>query len=114
MAAAVEDSMERFDSVEWMGRETGLRFFRPYERVVDESAGIERVRWCVGGTTNAALNALDRWRGTPTWDKPAILWEGENGDRRALSRAGRTGAALRRVRPRGRRSVRGIPGVVRP
>jgi acetyl-CoA synthetase len=63
----------------------GYRFYRPFERALDESRGIAWPRWCAGGTTNVALNALDRWRGTPTYDKPALVWEGENGARRDLS-----------------------------
>jgi len=62
----------------------GYRFYRPFERALDESRGIAWTRWCVGGTTNVVLNALDRWRGTPTYDKPAIVWEGEDGARRDL------------------------------
>ncbi len=57
------------------------RFYRPYERVLDDSRGAPWTRWCVGGTTNVVLNALDRWRGTPTWGKPALVWEGEDGAR---------------------------------
>ena len=33
-----------------------FRFYKPYERVLDTSAGIEWARWCVGGTTNIVLN----------------------------------------------------------
>jgi len=61
------------------------RFYRPYERVLDESSGAPWVRWCVGGTTNVVLNALDRWRDTPTYEKPALVWEGEDGARRNFS-----------------------------
>ena len=49
------------------------------------SRGAPWTRWCVGGTTNVVLNALDRWRGTPTYDKPALVWEGEDGARRDFS-----------------------------
>ena len=63
----------------------GYRFDRPFERVLDESRGIAWPRWCTGGTTNVVLNAIDRWRGTPTYSKPAIVWEGEDGARRDLS-----------------------------
>ncbi len=59
------------------------RFYRPYTQVLDESRGAPWTRWCVGGTTNVVLNAIDRWRGTPTYDKPALEWEGE--DRRRAS-----------------------------
>lgn len=62
-----------------------FRFYRPFGAVVDESHGTPWTRWCVGGTTNVVLNVLDRWRGTPTWDKTAIEWEGEDGTHRTLS-----------------------------
>ena len=64
-----------------------LRFGRPYERVLDLSAGAPWAKWCVGGTTNVVANCLDRHRGTPTMDKPAIEWEAEDGGRRILSYA---------------------------
>lgn len=62
-----------------------FRFQRPYDAVIDESRGPAWARWCVGGTTNIVLNALDRWRATPTYDKTALDWEGEDGARRAYS-----------------------------
>jgi acetyl-CoA synthetase len=55
------------------------RFMRPYERVVDLSEGLPFARWCVGGTTNVVLNCVDRRRGTPLYDQPALVWEGEDG-----------------------------------
>ena len=61
------------------------RFYRPYERVLDASRGAPWTRWCVGGTTNVVLNALDRWRDTPTYEKTALAWEGEDGARRNFS-----------------------------
>ncbi len=63
----------------------GFRFLRPYERVLDERRGPAWARWCVGGTTNVVLNVLDRWRDTPTYDKSALEWEGEDGARRELT-----------------------------
>ena len=66
-----------------------FRFYKPYERMLDTSRGIEWARWCVGGTTNIVLNCIDRHRGTPTWDRTFITWEGEDpktpGARRELS-----------------------------
>ncbi len=66
-------------------RHIDLRFYRPYARVLDESAGAEWPRWCVGGTTNVVLNALDRWRGTPAYDRRALLWIGEDGAQREFT-----------------------------
>ena len=55
-----------------------FRFYKPWTQMLDTSAGIARARWCVGGTTNIVLNCLDRHRGTPTWDQPYLVWEGED------------------------------------
>lgn len=57
-----------------------FRFYRPYERMLDVSEGIEWAKWCVGGTTNIVLNCLDRHRGTPAWERPFLVWEGEAGE----------------------------------
>jgi len=61
------------------------RFYKPYTQVLDESHGAPWTRWCVGGTTNIVLNAVDRWRGTPTYDKQALAWEGEDGARASFT-----------------------------
>ncbi len=64
-----------------------VQFYRPYTQVLDTSAGIPWASWCVGGETNLVLNCLDRHRGTPTWERTAIVWEGEDGKQRSLSYA---------------------------
>lgn len=55
-----------------------FRFYKPCERMLDASRGIEWARWCIGGTTNIVLNCIDRHRGTPTWERTFIAWEGED------------------------------------
>jgi acetyl-CoA synthetase len=55
-----------------------FRFYKPYTQMLDTSRGIEWARWCVGGTTNIVLNCLDRHRGTPVWEQPFLVWEGED------------------------------------
>ena len=57
----------------------GVRFVKPYARVLDLSAGIEWPKWCVGGTTNATLSCLDRHVEAARRDQPAIVWESEDG-----------------------------------
>ena len=64
-----------------------VRFSRPYTQILDTSGGIAWPQWCVGGETNLVLNCLDRHRDTPTWQKTAISWEGENGMQRRWSYA---------------------------
>ena len=34
-------------------------------------------KWFVGGQLNVSYNCLDRWLGTPTANKAALIWEGE-------------------------------------
>ena len=55
------------------------RFYTPYTQVLDTSEGLPFARWCLGGTTNVVLNCIDRWRGTPRYTQPALVWEGEDG-----------------------------------
>jgi acetyl-CoA synthetase len=55
------------------------RFERPYDQVLDLRDGAPFAHWCVGGVTNVVLNCVDRWRGTPRYEQPALVWEGEDG-----------------------------------
>ncbi len=75
---------------EWFWNEIAqrLHFFRPYERVLDTSRGAPFARWCIGGTTNAVASCIERHRGTPVWQKEALIWEGEGGEVRRLDYAG--------------------------
>jgi acetyl-CoA synthetase len=63
-----------------------IRFRVPYSQVVDLSAGIEWPVWCAGGELNITESCLDRWAEDPaSRDRPAIVWEGEEGATRVLS-----------------------------
>lgn len=63
---------------------TPIRFYKPYERVMDASQGPAWTRWCVGGTTNLVLNCLDARKDDA---RQAISWEGEAGERRSWTLA---------------------------
>lgn len=63
-----------------------IRFRVPYTQVVDLSDGIEWPRWCVGGRMNIVDNCVDKWAAGPaTRDRPALIWEGEEGATRTLT-----------------------------
>ena len=66
-------------------RDLDIRFFEPYSRVVDLSRGLPWAEWCVGGQLNIVHNCLDKYAGTPVDEKPAVVWEGEEGQVRRLS-----------------------------
>ena len=75
------------DDIEWFWdsvvRDLPIDFFRPYERVLDDSGGIAWAKWFVGGTINLAWNCLDRHVLTFSGrDRTALVWEGESGDSR--------------------------------
>jgi acetyl-CoA synthetase len=60
-----------------------IRFYQPYREVLDSSGGLPWPKWFVGGKINLVHNFLDKWAQQPeTADRPALLWEGENGESR--------------------------------
>jgi len=62
---------------------TELTWFRPFARTLEWDP--PKAKWFVGGTINAAYNCIDRHLKTHRKTKPAIIWEGEPGDRRTLT-----------------------------
>ncbi|MGH2687055.1 MAG: AMP-binding protein, partial [Actinomycetota bacterium] len=74
--------------VEWFWdavvKDLDIEFSTPYERVLDTSNGVPWATWFAGGKTNLARNCVDRWA-ERTPDAAAVLWEGEDGEVRAVS-----------------------------
>lgn len=63
----------------------GIEFYEPYTQIVDLSRGIQWPKWCVGAKLNIVHNCLDKWMDTPTQDRVAIRWEGEEGSVRVVT-----------------------------
>jgi len=61
----------------WDTQAHNLTWFSPWERTLDWNSPF--AKWFVGGKINASYNTLDIHQTTKS-QKPAILWEGENGD----------------------------------
>ncbi|MDP6831080.1 MAG: AMP-binding protein [Alphaproteobacteria bacterium] len=78
-----------------------IRFYQPYDTVLETSRGKAWADWCVGGTTNLYLNCIEKHRDTDAWNKPFIEWQGEDERTRTLTYAefdaevNRLAAALR-------------------
>lgn len=66
----------------WDGQAKNLSWFSPWEKTLDWNPPF--ARWFVGGTINASHNALDIHQQSKS-SRPAILWEGENGECRNVS-----------------------------
>jgi len=66
----------------WDEQAKNLFWFSPWKKTLDWQPPF--ARWFVGGTINASYNALDVHQDNKA-DKPAILWEGENGESRIIT-----------------------------
>src|SRR5438876_1884712 len=69
---SVEDPEWYWDAVV---RDLGVRWTRPYTRVLDASRGIQWPRWFPGGLLNFADNCVDKNLDAGRGDKPAIRSE---------------------------------------
>jgi len=65
----------------------GVAWYRPFDRVMDDSRGIAWTRWFLGGRTNIVLNCLDRHATGPRAERPAVVCESEDGAVRSLGYA---------------------------
>ena len=83
LARSIDDPEWFWDAVV---RFLGLRWSEPYEHVLDVSDGFPWARWFTGGRLNIAVSCVDRHAEDPeVCDRPAIVWEGEEGATRELS-----------------------------
>jgi acetyl-CoA synthetase len=77
------------DDIEWYWNaaidDLGIDFFKPYERVLDDSRGPQWPTWFVGGTINLTYNCVDRHALNERAGSRALIWEGEDGDTRSFT-----------------------------
>ena len=66
----------------WEKQAKKLSWFSSWEKTLDWNPPF--AKWFVGGKINASYNTLDVHQKNKS-DKPAILWEGENGESRILT-----------------------------
>ena len=88
--STVEELMDRSTTdLDWFWEATfedlGIEFYEPYTQVVDLSRGIQWPTWCVDAKLNIVHNCLDKWIDTPTQNRVAVRWEGEEGTVRLLT-----------------------------
>jgi acetyl-CoA synthetase len=65
----------------WANQAKNLAWFKEWDQTLEWN--LPFARWFVGGKINASYNALDVHQNQK--DKPAILWEGENEERRTIT-----------------------------
>src|SRR5687768_1022639 len=69
-------------------RDLGIRWSRPYTRVLDSSRGVAWPTWFPGGLLNFTDNCIDRHVDAGRSTKPAIVWESDAGQTRSLTYEG--------------------------
>ncbi|MSR06098.1 MAG: acetate--CoA ligase [Gemmatimonadetes bacterium] len=67
----------------WAERASELLWFKPWRKILEWKP--PHAKWFLGGKLNASVNCLDRHVTTARKNKVALLWEGEPGDRRAIT-----------------------------
>jgi acetyl-CoA synthetase len=66
-------------------QDLGLRWLRPWDRVLDDSRGPAWPAWFPGGRLNLADNCLDLHIDADRGAQPALVWESDDGQTRTLT-----------------------------
>jgi acetyl-CoA synthetase len=77
------------ENLEWFWNEVikdlNIEWYKPYDKVFDDSQGIQWTKWFIGGKINIVHNCLDKHVKSDKKDNIAIIWENENGDDKKLT-----------------------------
>ncbi|MCX4095584.1 AMP-binding protein [Nocardia sp. alder85J] len=88
-AAVVQLNRRAVADPEWFWRaavaDLGIEFGAPFERVVDDSAGKPFPQWFPGGRINVARLCAHRHAAGERAGQLAVVYEGDNGQRRTLT-----------------------------
>jgi len=70
------------DDIEWFWdaalKDIGIEWYRPYDKVLDLTKGIQWASWFPGGKINIVHNCLDKHMKTDVRNKTALIWEAED------------------------------------
>ncbi len=80
--AGVYEEAEDYEAF-WARWAEELHWFRKWDRVLEWDP--PHAKWFTGGRLNVCYNCVDRHLEGPRRNKTALVWEGENGERRELT-----------------------------
>jgi acetyl-CoA synthetase len=83
---AVYEQAARDPQAWWAKQAEELDWFRPWDRVLDDSDP-PFYKWFVGGTLNVSHNCLDRHVAAGLGERVALHWRGEEGEQRDITYA---------------------------
>jgi len=77
------------DDIAWFWEEAlkdlNIEWYKSYDKVYDDSKGIQWTKWFTGGKLNIVHNVLDRHAKSDKKDNIVIIWEDETGNVRKLT-----------------------------
>jgi len=77
------------EDIEWFWdavmKDLNIEWFQPYEKILDDSDGIQWAKWFIGGKINIVYNCLDKHIKSDIKNNIVITWENEKGDVRKLT-----------------------------
>jgi len=77
------------EDVEWFWdaalKDLDIEWYKPYDKILDNSKGIQWTKWFIGGKINIVHNCLDKHANSKRKDNIVIIWENENGDVKKLT-----------------------------
>ena len=68
-------------------KDLGMEWYRPFDRLLDDSGGIQWAKWFVGGKMNIVHNCIDRHIAAGIGDKTCLIHEDDVGGERELTYA---------------------------
>ena len=72
------------EDIEWFWdaalKDLNIEWYKPYEKVLDDSKGIQWTKWFIGGKINIVHNCLDKYATSDKKNNIVIIWENEGGD----------------------------------
>ena len=80
------------EDIEWFWdaalKDLNIKWYKQYEKVLDDSKGIQWTKWFIGGKINIVHNCLDKYAISDKKNNNVIIWETEGGDVRRLTYEG--------------------------
>ena len=77
------------EDIEWFWdaviKDLDIEWYKPFEKVLDDSKGIQWTKWFIGGKINIVHNCLDKHANSERKNNIAIVWENENGESRKVT-----------------------------
>lgn len=67
----------------WKAQAENLIWNKGFDKVLEWNEPF--AKWFVNGKLNASVQCLDRHKNTATWEKTALIWEGENEDKKRIT-----------------------------